>query len=243
MSDMAAAAARALRDSGEYVVVTGRSSPRLSPLVDAARRHVVSPGLTTRLDVAAGVELGGHRAVTVVDAGCDFTTGHGGVAFTESAQAARGALRGGWSVVQPWRGQDVASLLAGAPRPTVVLLGADDGPEPAAAAHALPPRSLRRWQEGDLATVVASGAAVGPLVRIGGRLEARGVSVAVVEIAVLTGPAHEPLVGGDALYVGRPEAAALIAKGRWPEEMQRVAVSGAEDADLVGQVLSNIRTA
>lgn len=240
MTEPVAAAAAALHDAGPYVLVTGRPTPQLDPLIAQAQHHVVSPGPTTRLAVAAGLDLGGHRAVTVVDAECDFTEGHGGVAFTDSAHAARNALGSGWSVVQPWRSEDLAALLAAAPCPAVVLLAHHD-PAGQAPPHMPQARVVRHWQEGELATLVASGPAVGPLVRIGGRLEDRGVSVAVVEIAVLTGPRQAPLVGGDSLYVGGPEAATPVGKGRWPEQMRRVAVAGAEDADLVGSVLSQIR--
>lgn len=242
MTDVATAAAAALSDSGAYVLVSGRATDGIAPLIAAAQRHVVAPGPTTRLAIAAGVDLGGHRAVAVVDDGCAFAGGHGDVGVTESPAAARQALRGGWSVVQPWRAADLADLVNDAPRPSLVLL-ADASAAPEPPADAPPAARVRVWREGALGTIAAGGAAVGALVRIGERLHARGVAVNVVEVATLTDPRLEALVGGDALYVGAADAMANLAVGEWPHPMDRVAVEGAEDADLVGLVLSHIRTA
>ena len=241
MSDVATATAAAVRERGPYVVVTGRPTPGVASLVAAAQRHVVSAGPTTRLAVAAGVALGGHRCVAVVESGCAFGAGHGTLAVTESRTAAREALRSGWSVVQPWRGPDVAPLLRVAPVPCVILLprateGREAAPEGPAAGD------LRVWREGPLATVVASGAAVGPLLDTSARLAARGVSVTALEVAVLTSPDHAPLIGGDAMYVGGPDAGDDVARGAWPRPLQRVATAGVAGADLVGSVLSHIGT-
>jgi hypothetical protein len=256
MSEVATATAAVLRDLGAYILVTGRATPALEPLIAGARRHVLSSGPGTRLAVAAGTALGGHPAIAVVDEGCAFDDGHGEIAVTEAPAAAARALRSGWSVVQPSSGADVAALLRGAPRPALVLLPADapdartgtgapddpphdppDDPPPDP-----PSRGLRVWRDGGLATVVASGAAVGPMVRIGERLAARGVSVTAVEVAVLAGPAHAALLGGDALHVGPPGSGDEVVRGTWPRALARVPLSGAEDADLIGLVLSHIRT-
>lgn len=242
MTDIASAAATALRDAGPYVLVTGRPTPGIAPLVAGAQRHVISPGPTTRLAVAAGVTAGGHRGVAVLDAGCAFADGQGDLAVTESLVAAREALRAGWSLVQPSRGADLLALLEQAPRPAVVVLGEAPGPD--AAADRIPPAAaVRVWREGDLGTLAAAGGAVSRLVRIGERLHARGVSVAVVEVATLTDPRLGPLIGGDALYVGGADARTVLRDGGWPDPMARIALGDADDADLVGRVLSHIRTA
>jgi hypothetical protein len=248
MSDMATATAAALRDLGAYVLVTGRPTPALEPLIAGARRHVVSSGPGTRLAVAAGIALGGHVATAVIDDGCAFADGHADVAITASPAAAAQALRSGWTVVQPSSGTDVAALLRSAPRPALVLLPTDArgaGARPGAPddpPHTPPSRGLRVWQDGELATLVASGAAVGPMVRISSRLEARGVSVTAVEVAVLAGSGHAALLGGDALHVGPPGSGDEVVRGTWPRALARVPVAGAEDADLIGLVLSHIRT-
>jgi hypothetical protein len=244
MSDMATATAAALRDLGAYVLVTGRPTPALEPLIAGARRHVVSSGPGTRLAVAAGIALGGHVATAVIDDGCAFADGHADVAITASPAAAAQALRSGWAVVQPSSGTDVAALLRSAPRPAVVLLPAEepDAQAGSAGSDSPPSRGLRVWQDGELATLVASGAAVGPMVRISSRLEARGVSVTAVEVAVLAGSGHAALLGGDALHVGPPGSGDEVVRGTWPRALARVPVAGAEDADLIGLVLSHIRT-
>lgn len=243
MADVAAAAADALRAGGAYVLVTGRPTAALTPLIDAAQRHAVSAGPATRLSVAAGVQLGGHRAVAVVDAGCLFDTEHAELAFTESRAAALIALRAGWAIVQPSTGDDVATLLDLAPRPTLVLLAeaADTAAFPPDAPP-LSPRGLRTWQTGELATLVAAGAAVAALVRIAARLEARGVPVTAVEVAVLGSAQLGPLIGGDALFVGGAAAADGLDEGAWDATLQRVDVAGVDDADLMGGVLSRVRT-
>lgn len=244
MADVAAAAARALRAGGDYVLVTGRPTAALTSLIDAAQRHAVSAGPMTRLSVAAGVQLGGHRAVAVVDAGCAFDAEHGALAFTQSPAAARTALRAGWAIVQPSMGDDVATLFDLAPRPTLVLL-ADAGEEPAVLppdAPPLAPRGLRTWQAGELATLVAAGAAVEALVRIAARLEARGVPVTAIEVAVLGSNELVPLIGGDALFVGGAAAAGALGEGAWDASLHRVEVVGVDDADLMGGVLSHVRT-
>ena len=241
MTDVATAAASGLAGAGPFVLVSGRPTTGIGPLVAAAQRHVIAPGPTTRLTIADGIELGGHRAVAVVDEGCAFADGHGDVAFTESPAAARQALDDGWSVVQPWRAADLAALLDDAPRPSLVLLAdVSDAAEPPG--ESPPAARLRLWREGDLGTLAAGGAAVGALVRIGDRLHARGVPVNLVELATLTDPRLGALVGGDALYVGGPDAADILGDGGWPEPMERVPVDGVDDADLVGLVLAQIRT-
>lgn len=245
MTEPAAAAAAALHDAGPYVLITGRTTPGPDPLIAQAQRHVVSPGPATRLTVAAGVALGGRRGVAVVDPGCAFGGDHDGLALTQSPVAAREALRSGWSIVQPWAAADVAGLLEQAPRPTLVLLASDGAgvQAPPDSSDLPPPRALRVWREGELATLVAAGTAVGPLVRIGQRLHARGVPVTVLEVAVLASGQLAPLVGGDALYVGGPDAGDEVARGGWPASMERVPLGDAPDADVVGLVLSCIRTA
>lgn len=237
MSDIADAAAAALGADGPFAVVTGRDASPVAPLVHDAAVHVISPGPTTRLSVAAGVSLGGHRAVTLLDdPPQELPPDARMLAFTASPACAGAALELGWSVVQPWRGDDVAELLEAAAHPALVLL-AERGPE--VDSEPPPPRRARQWHFGTMATLVASGAAVSAMVRLAQRLETRGVEVAAVEVAVLSTPEHLPLIGADAIVVGGGDLAPTVLQGRWPEtRVQALSLADNADADLVGAVLA-----
>lgn len=237
MGEFDQATATALTDGGRFAILTGRTWPGAEAVVEAAGLHVVAPGPTTRLAVAAGIRLGGHRCVTVID---DYAPGGvavaDAVALTTSQACAADALRAGWSVVQPWAGADVATLLQSAPRPAMMLLrsGAStpiaDPPDP---------RRSRLWFEGDTATLIGSGPAVGPMVHLTERLRARGVDAAAVEIATLTSPAQLALVGGSTLLVAGRDTSARFRSEAWPAEpVAPVALEGVEEADLIGMVLS-----
>lgn len=241
MTDVAAAAAATLRGWGRYATVTGPQWDGAQPLVDAAAAHVVAPGPTTRLTVAAGVALGGHRAAVVLDTLPPIPPLEPVLAFTTSAACATDALDAGWSVIQAYAPDDVDALLVGAGTATsaIVLLG-DAAPEVAVEAPAA--RRTRQWFDGDMATLVAAGAAVPVMVHLAQRLHARGVDVAAVEVAVLTDPQQRDLVGGGAVLVAGPGTAGVFRNERWPPgRVEAVALAGAEEADLVGAVLSHVR--
>src|SRR5688572_8245799 len=113
MSEIAQAVADVLAAGGPFGVVTGRQWDGVQPLVDAGAVHVVAPGPSTRLAVASGFPLGGHRAYAVIDAVAPGEVPSGpAVALTTSAACATQALSAGWTVVQPWSASDVEPLLA-----------------------------------------------------------------------------------------------------------------------------------
>ena len=241
MTAFAAAAAAVLSGEHAYVVVTGRSWNAAEPLVAAAAAHVVAPGGATRLTVAAGVALGNHRAVTVVDELPRGRTDERTLAFTASVACAQTALASGWNVVQPWTTQDVQPLLELAARPALMVLS---GHTPEQLPDAPLPAVTRAWQLGDLATIAASGPAVGAMVRLADRLTARGVEVTAIEISVLSNPGYAPLLGGRSLLVGGTPAAAFLRRGEWPDHgIVAVPLEDAEEADLVGTVLSHVKAA
>lgn len=239
MTELDEAAAAALRGGGRFAVVTGRSWTGATAVVDAAALHVVAPGPTTRLGVAAGVALGGHRCVSLLD---DFPPGAApapdAVAVTTSVACATDALQAGWTVVQPWAGEDLDALLGAAPRPALVLLRSTDS---VALEDPPAPRRSRLWFDGDVATLVGSGAGVGAMVQLAQRLRARGVETAAVEVATLTSPAQAPLVGGNTLLVAGRNTSALFRSETWPDSPGTpLALEGAEEADLIGMVLSAV---
>lgn len=239
MADVAAAAADSLVTGGRFAVVTGRQWTGAQALVDAASAHVVAPGPTTRLAVATGVGLGGHRAVAIVDeipAGAppDSQT----LAFTTSPAAGVEALHNGWTLVQPWSGDDVAPLIDAAPQPALVLLAPDAGRTDVDPPL---PRRTRLWIEGDMATLVGSGAAVPTMISLARRLQQRGVDIAAVEVAILTSPAQEPLVGGTSILVAGRDTALAFRGEHWPDHpVNSVAIAGQQEADLIGAVLAVI---
>ena len=243
MSGVAQAVASALGSTGAYGVVTGRQWDGAQPVVEAGAVHVVAPGPSTRLAVAAGFPLGGRRAYAVIDAVPEGWVPDGPtVALTTSPSCARQALAAGWTVVQPWSAADVEPLLAAAAdRPALVLLGGeaeiDDDDPPSA-------RRSRLWIDGELATLVGSGTAVPTMVRLASRLQQRGVDIAALEIALLDTPAQGPLVGGAALLVaGRDTVGALRAE-RWPDlEVHAVQLDGRSEPDLIGGVLALVSAA
>lgn len=237
MTDLTRAAAAALAAPGPFVAVTGQPQVWLRAVSDAAARQLVSPGPTTRLSIAAGVVAGGHRAVVVVD-GPLPPAAHAPavIAVTGTAAVAAEALQLGWQVIQPWSGADVAGLLSDTSPPALLLLGEHDAGD---AADLAPAHAVREWERGDLATIAASGAAVGTAVRLGDRLRARGVDIGVLELAVLTRPEHAALAGGAALFVAGRGAGHAWRRGEWPSvRVDTVPVAGVADADLVGAVLS-----
>ena len=239
MTGIAAAAGAAFSSAGRFVAVTGRDWQDLAALVDAAAAHVVAPGPTTRLSIGEGVVLGGHRAVVVADVARPWPVSSELAVVTQQPAAAAAALRAGWSVVQPAAARDVADLLATAPSPSVVLLGDHEGyPD---ADGVAPARPVRQWHQGDLATLVGSGAALAPMLHLADRLHARGVDVTVVEAAALTTRAHAPLVGGEAIAVGSAAVATSLRQGRWPDApMHVITLRGMDDAELIGAVLARV---
>lgn len=239
MHDVVQAAAQALRNAGNYAVVTGRNWNAAAPLVDAAAAHVVAPGPTTRLAVATGVGLGGHRAVAVIDeVAADTPPDPKTLAFTTSAEAGVQALQHGWTVIQPWSGDDVAALIDAAPQPALVVLAEVEGSVDVEAPQA---RRTRLWLDGDMATLVGSGAAVPTMVALAQRLQQRGVDIAAVEVAILTSPAQDALVGGMSLLVAGPETAIAFRGENWPDhQVNTVTVGGRTQADLLGAVLAVI---
>ena len=242
MLETAAGLADALAADGRYSLVTGRALDGLTPLVDAASLHVVAPGPTTRLTVADGMRLGGHRVVAVLD---DLAPGPAPasdvLAVTTSGPCAADALSAGWLILQPWAPTDVAPLLAAATGPRLMLIG--DSP---ALVFADPPdpRRTRLWLDGDMATLVASGAAVPTAVRLAERLQARGIDIAAVEVAVLSDPGQAPLVAGNSLLIAGRDTAQAFRGSNWPEvPVASVSLDGMEEADLIGAVLAVVPTA
>ena len=234
------AVAGALGAGGPFAVVTGRQWDGAQTVVDAGAIHVVAPGPGTRLAVAAGFPMGGHRAYAVIDG---LTEGPAPtvptLALTTSAACAAQALTAGWTVVQPWSPEDVEPLLtAAADRAALVLLAgdaqlADDDPPSA--------RRSRLWVDGELATLVGSGTAVPTMVRLATRLQQRGVDIAALEIALLDSPAQAPLVGGGALLVGGPDTVGAFRAERWPDlPTHDVQLHGLAEADLIGAVLARV---
>ena len=239
MVDIVAAAADSLLTAGRYAVVTGKQWSGAEALVDAASAHVVAPGPTTRLAVATGVGLGGHRAVAVVEeVPAGAPPDHKTLAFTTSPAAGVQALQAGWTLVQPWSGDDVAPLIDAAPQPALVLLAPDAG---STDVDPPLPRRTRLWIDGDMATLVGSGAAVPTMISLAQRLQQRGVDIAAVEVAILTSPAQEPLVGGTSILVAGRDTAMAFRGERWPEHpVSSVAIAGLQEADLIGAVLAVI---
>jgi hypothetical protein len=238
MRDTTAALAELLQARGRFAVVSGRQSPGLAPLIDAASVAVVAPGPSTRLQVAEGLGLGGHHVITVLD---ELPPGvkpdPSALSVTTNAACARDALQVGWSVVQPWAAADVAPLLESADgSPTMVLLGEEptlEFEDPPA------PRRTRLWIDGDLATIVASGAAVPTSVRLAERLQDRGVDIAAVEVGVLTSPDQVPLVAGSGLLVAGRDTVAALRAPAWPDVRTiPVWLDGKEEADLIGAILA-----
>ncbi len=241
MTDIVTGLADALAADGSYALVTGRSNDLVAPLVTGAAAHVTSPGPTTRLHVGAGLLLGGRRAVVVIDdLAVAVPPDPQVLAVTSSMGCARDALAAGWNLVQPWAPGDVAPLLAAAETPTLVVVA--DAPalefdDPA------DPRRTRLWVDGDLATIVASGAGVPAAVRLAQRLQARGVDIAAVEVAILTSPGQEALVGGQALLVAGRDTVTAFRAAQWPDTPTTVVPLGArEEADLIGAVLAIVPT-
>ena len=239
MSELADATAAALAGRGRFTAVTGRRWDGVQPVVEAATLHVVAPGPTTRLAVARGVRWGGHRSVTLLDTyPAGVRPGTDALALTTSAGCAADALGNGWSVVQPWAGQDVEPLLDAAPTPAIVLLR----DEPSTSLADPPdPRRSRLWLDGDVATLVGSGAGVGPMVALAERLRERGIDAAAVEVAILTSPAQAPLIGGRSLLVAGRDTSAAYRGTTWPDgPVTAVALEGTQEADLIGMVLSGV---
>lgn len=221
-------------------MVTGRSWEGAEALVQTGARHVIVPGPSTRLSVAEGFGLGGHRAVALIDSVPKGPPPEPGtLAFTTSASCAAQALLGGWTVVQPWNGDDVEPLLGAAQsHPALILLAGEaelvDSDPPTA-------RRSRLWLDGDLATLVASGTAVPAMVRLASRLQQRGVDVAAVEIALLDAPAQAPLIAGKAMLIGGQDTAVAFRGERWPDEpVHAVPLVDHAEADLIGAVLSRV---
>ena len=235
MTDVATAAAVALRAAGGYVLVSGRTWAGLEPLAAAADHHLVVPAPEARVAVVEGLRLGGRRGVAVLTAAPLQPPADQTVAVTTDVACARRALDAGWSVAQPAAADDVEQLLR---RANVLLVGpalADGPDEPAGALT----RS-RTWREGPMATLVASGAAVSVLRRLSDRLATRGVEVTAVELAVAHLPAHAPLLGGTSLGVAGPGAAEALRGGGWDDGFDFVASDGADDAELVGAILARV---
>lgn len=238
MSEVAQAVAGALGAGGPFAVVTGREWDGAQPVVDAGDLHVVAPGPRTRLAVAAGFPMGGHRAFAVIDAvSAGAAPAAPTLALTTSAACAAQALSVGWTIVQPWAAADVEPLLsAAADRPAVVLLDGDaevDDDDPPSA------RRSRLWVDGELGTLVGSGTAVPTMVRLATRLQQRGVDIAAIEIALLDTPAQAPLVGGGALLVAGRDTVGAFRAERWPDlPTHAVALEGLAEADLIGAVLA-----
>ena len=243
MSRIAQAVAEVLGAAGPFAVVTGRGWDGAQPLVDAGATHVVAPGPSTRLAVAAGFALGGQRAYAVIDAVAPGQVPPAPlVALTTSAACAAQALSTGWTVVQPWAAADVEPLLAAAAdRPALVLLAGDtdlDDDDPPSA------RRSRLWIDGELGTLIGSGTAVPTMVRLASRLQQRGVDIAALEIALLDAPAQVPLVGGAALLVGGRDSLGPFRAERWPDlPTHAVELDGRGEADLIGAVLALVSVA
>lgn len=241
MAELATALGEALGDDGPFVLVTGRSTAGLQPLSDAAGIHLVAPGPSTRLTVGQGAMRAGRPAVVALDRPERPPPGDVPLAVTTEPACAAAALQCGWTVIQPYAPSDMGRLLEVGAGPQCVLLHDRD-----AAAELDPPRtaSRRQWVRGDLATIAASGAAVGAAVELVQRLRTRGVGVSLVEIAVLDDIRQELLVGGTTLVVCGPEAADPLRRGQWPLiTMEAVSVQGVDAADLVGAVLARVPTA
>ena len=236
MTDLVRATAAALAAPGPFVAVTGHPRVWLRAVSAAAAREIVAPGPTTRLSIAAGVVAGAHRAVAVVDGSLPLAASAPDVlAITGTAAVAAEALQLGWQVIQPWSGADVAGLLAETSLPALLFLGEH---EPGDDADLGAPHAVREWERGALATIAASGPAVGTAVRLGGRLRARGVDIGLLELAVLTRPEHAPLAGGAAIFVAGRGAGHAWRRGDWPTTRVDTVLLTGTDADLVGAVLS-----
>jgi hypothetical protein len=236
MTDVVRATAAALSAAGPFVAVSGEPRAWLRAVSEAAAREIIAPGPTTRLSIAAGVVAGAHRAVAIVDGSLPLASRAPEVlALTGEGVVAAEALALGWRVIQPWAGADVAGLLAETPLPALLFLGEHepvDDPD-LSAAHA-----VREWERGELATIAASGPAVGTAVRLASRLRDRGVDIGLLELAVLTRPEHAPLAGGDAIFVAGRGAGQAWRQGDWPTaRVDTVPLTGT-DADLIGAVLS-----
>lgn len=242
MLETAGGLADALAEDGRYSLVTGRTMDGLTPLVEAAALRVVAPGPTTRLMVADGLRLGGHRVIAVLD---ELSPGPAPdadvLAVTTSAACAADALAAGWSVLQPWAPDDAGPLLGATTGPRVVLLSE----QPALAFDDPPaPRRTRLWLDGDMATLVASGRSVPAAVRLAERLQARGIDIAAVEVAVLTSKDQAPLVGGASLLIAGRDTAQAFRGSTWPEvPVVAVSLHDMEEADLIGAVLAVVPTA
>ena len=236
MTDLVRATAAALAAQGPFVSVTGTPRVWLRAVSDAAAREIVAPGPTTRLAIAGGVVAGAHRAVAVVDGSLPLAAQAPAVlALTGDGAVAAEALHLGWRVIQPWAGTDVAGLLDETPLPALLVLGEH---EPVDQANLAAPHAVREWERGELATIAASGPAVGTAVRLSSRLRDRGVDIGLLELAVLTRPEHAPLAGGGALFVAGRGAGQAWRHGDWPTaRVDTVPLTGT-DADLVGAVLS-----
>ncbi|MPZ74717.1 MAG: hypothetical protein GEU74_16140 [Nitriliruptorales bacterium] len=237
MAEIVAAAAAVLADQGRFVAVTGRDAGRLSPVRDAAVLGVVAPGPTTRLGIAAGVIAGGHRPVVIGDAPLPPVSDAPEIlAISDDAALSRQALQAGWTVIQPWSGNDVAPLLSRSRLPALLFLGShpDETPEGIRPAH-----PMREWERGELATLVASGPAVGAMLELCHRLRSRGVDIGMLEMATLTRPEMAPLVGGTAVLVSGRGSGAAWRGGGWPNgRVETVPLAGGVDAELMGAVMA-----
>lgn len=240
MPDLATAAASALAEQGRFVAVTGRHAGQLAPIAEASLRTVVAPGPGTRLPIAAGVIAGGHRPVIVVDAPLPAVADAPDVlTVTEDPAVAAQAVRAGWQVAQPWARADVAPLLARVTLPSLLFLGSAAAAPGHAGDDVLSARPVREWERGELATLAASGPAVGAMLELGARLRSRGVDIAMLEIALLTRPEMEPLAGGGAVVVAGRGAVHAWRRGEWPTgRVDAVSLEGGVDADLVGAVMA-----
>ena len=236
MTDLVRATAAALAAQGPFVSVTGQPRAWLKAVSEAAAREIVAPGPTTRLAIAGGVVAGAHRAVAVVDGSLPLAAHAPEVlALTGAAAAAAEALALGWQVIQPWSGADVAGLLAETSLPALLFLGEQ---EPGDDADLSPAHAVREWELGDLATIAASGPAVGTALRLAQRLRGRGADIGMLELAVLTRPEHAPLAGGEAIFVAGRGAGQAWRQGDWPTVRVDTVPLAGTDADLVGAVLS-----
>ncbi len=238
MNDLSGALAAAAADR---VVVTGRDPGRLSALLAGAGvAAVTAPGEVTRTAVAAGVALGGRTAIVLVHTTWVAPPGSLPVLVATAARpVAHAALTDGWPVLRPARPDDVAPVVAAAPR-AVLLLTAT------AAFHDLAPPATtapRTWRRGTAATLVAAGAATATMLAAARMLAGRGVPTSAVELPVLTRRQHAALLDDDALLVGPPAAAAALDDGRWPDALRRVETAGMAPRQVMDAVLAHVSVA
>ena len=235
MADLTAAAAAALSSGGGYVLVGGRSWSGFDAVAGRATATVTVAAQRSRLDVGAGLRLGGRRAVVVLDEAPVAPPAPGDLALTASTACALVALQHGWIVAQPTSASDVAQLLERSQLLLVSGDGADDTPEPLR-----PAQRARTWHGGGMAALVASGAATATMRRLAARLSTRGIEVTALELPLLDHPAHAPLLGGTRLGVAGPDAAGVLRDGGWDEGIVLLDAGDPDEASLVGAVLARV---